>query len=65
MLFRSSLVSKVKIPKGTQITESMLDIKRPGTGIPPKSFSDVVGCIAINDIDEDTTLEWKHLQQKQ
>ena len=62
---RRSLVSKVKIPKGTQITESMLDIKRPGTGIPPKSFSDVVGCIAINDIDEDTTLEWKHLQQKQ
>ena len=61
---RRSLVSNVKISKGTKITESMLDIKRPGTGIAPKFFSEVVGCIAIMDIDEDTTLEWKHFEHK-
>ena len=42
----------------------MLDIKRPGTGIAPKSFSEVVGCIAMMDIDEDTTLQWKYFEQK-
>ena len=62
---RRSLVSKTKIPKGTTITESMLDVKRPGTGIPPKFFSEIIGSIALVDIDEDTTLEWDHIQQKQ
>ena len=62
---RRSLVSKTKIPKGTPITESMLDVKRPGTGIPPKFFSEIIGSIALVDIDEDTTLEWDHIQQKQ
>lgn len=62
---RRSLVSKIKISKGTVITDTMLDIKRPGTGIPPKFFSEIIGSIAAVDIDEDTTLEWKHIQQKQ
>lgn len=62
---RRSLVSKIKIPKGSIITESMLEIKRPGTGIPPKFFSKIVGSVAKIDIDEDITLEWDHIQQKQ
>ena len=61
---RRSLVSKIKISKGTVITESMLDIKRPGTGIPPKFFSQIIGSKSIVDVDEDTTLEWKHIQKK-
>jgi sialic acid synthase SpsE len=43
----------------------MLEIKRPGTGIPPKFFSKIIGSIAKVDIDEDITLEWDHIQQKQ
>ena len=43
----------------------MLDIKRPGTGIPPKFFSKIIGSKAAVDIDEDTTLEWEYIQQKQ
>jgi N,N'-diacetyllegionaminate synthase len=62
---RRSLVSKIKIPKESIITESMLEIKRPGTGIPPKFFSKIIGSIAKVDIDEDTTLQWDHIQQKQ
>ncbi len=61
---RRSLVSKIKIPKGTKITENMLEIKRPGTGIPPKFFSEIIGSITMMDIDEDTTLEWSHIQKK-
>jgi N,N'-diacetyllegionaminate synthase len=61
---RRSLVSKIKIPKGSIITESMLEIKRPGTGIPPKFFSKIIGSIAKVNIDEDITLEWNHIQQK-
>ena len=35
---RRSIVSKHDIPKGTEITENMIDVKRPGTGILPKYF---------------------------
>jgi len=61
---RRSLVSKIKIHKGTKITEDMLDIKRPGTGIPPKFFSKIIGYIAQRDIDEDITLQWTDIKQK-
>ena len=62
---RRSLVSKIKISKGSIISESMLEIKRPGTGIPPKFFAKIIGSIVKVDIDEDTTLEWDHIELKQ
>ncbi len=40
---RRSLVAKVDIPKGSTITEKMLDIKRPATGIEPKYLDKVIG----------------------
>lgn len=58
---RRSLVSKIKISKGEKITETMLDVKRPGTGIPPKFFSKIQGSVALRDIDEDTTLQWNDI----
>lgn len=58
---RRSLVSKIKINKGTKITEDMLEIKRPGTGIPPKFFSKICGYLAQRDIDEDTTIQWEDI----
>ena len=39
---RRSIVSALKIPKGTTISKEMLDIKRPGTGIPPKYFEKMI-----------------------
>ena len=41
MVARRSIVAKADIPKGTVITEDMLDVKRPGTGIPPRRFEDM------------------------
>lgn len=40
---RPSLVSRIAIPAGTTITESMLVIKKPGTGIHPRDLSWVLG----------------------
>lgn len=40
---RPSLISKVEIKKGQIIKESMLDIKKPGTGISPTDVGWVIG----------------------
>jgi sialic acid synthase SpsE len=53
---RKSVVAKVSIPKGTRITEEMITVKRPGHGIAPKYWSDVVGKKAAVDIEEDIVL---------
>jgi sialic acid synthase SpsE len=52
-----SLVSKVKITKGTKITKDMLAIKGPGTGLPPKYYYISEGAIALKDIEEDVVIK--------
>jgi len=56
---RRSIVARVKIPKGTVITEDMLDFKRPGTGLEPKYLDRVTGMRAKKDLkpDELVTLD--------
>jgi len=56
---RRSLVSAVAIPKGTVITDKMLTAKRPGNGISPQEFDNVIGRRASVDIDEDVTLQYE------
>jgi len=41
--FEKSVVSLVHISQGTVITEMMIGIKKPGTGIPAKRFGEIVG----------------------
>ncbi len=50
--FEKSVVSRVKIPEGATIEESMLTTKRPGSGIPATRFDDVVGRRAARAIEE-------------
>lgn len=59
---RKSIVAKVDIPKGTLITHEMLDLKRPGTGIPPKQLDKVAGKRAKRHIPKDALLKWTHLE---
>jgi N-acetylneuraminate synthase/N,N'-diacetyllegionaminate synthase len=40
---RRSIVARVDIPEGTIITEDMLDVKRPGTGIEPRYMNMIIG----------------------
>lgn len=42
-VIRRSIVAKLDIPKGAIITEEMLTIKRPGSGIEPKHINMIVG----------------------
>jgi len=58
---RRSVTSRVAIPKGATITREMLTYKRPGTGISPRFFPQVLGRTARVDIPEDTTLTWEML----
>ncbi|WP_342566955.1 N-acetylneuraminate synthase [Psychrobacillus sp. FSL K6-4046] len=43
---RKSIVAKVKIPVGEKFTESQLAIKRPGNGMPPSKYWDLIGKVA-------------------
>ncbi|MFA5088666.1 MAG: N-acetylneuraminate synthase family protein [Candidatus Omnitrophota bacterium] len=58
---RKSVIAKVKIKKGSVISQKMLEIKRPGYGIPPKQLDDLLGYRALRDIEQDEVIEWKML----
>jgi sialic acid synthase SpsE len=60
---RRSIVSSLKISKGTKISKEMLDIKRPSTGIPPKFFDKIIGSTAIRDIEEDVPIKFEDISQ--
>jgi len=55
---RRSLVAIKDIPKGKVIEQSDLTFKRPAHGVSPKFIGEVVGKKVINDINEDTVLQW-------
>lgn len=55
---RRSLVAKRNIPKGKVIENDDLTFKRPAHGVSPKFISDVIGKIALIDINEDEIIKW-------
>jgi sialic acid synthase SpsE len=61
---RRSIVSNQLITKGSIIIEDMLDIKRPGTGIPPKFFDDIIGLKTMHDIPDDTPISWNDIEKR-
>jgi sialic acid synthase SpsE/spore coat polysaccharide biosynthesis protein SpsF (cytidylyltransferase family) len=52
-----SLVSKIPIKKGTVLTDEMLVLKSPGTGLKWKDKHLIIGKKAIEDIPQDVTLQ--------
>lgn len=50
---RKSIVAACPIKKGDVFTEQNLTVKRPGTGISPMRWEDVIGTTAIRDFRED------------
>jgi len=54
---RKSLIAKTFIKKGTVINESMIAIKRPGTGLKPSKFYSIIGKRTIQDIKQDEILQ--------
>lgn len=59
---RRSIVSVKKIIKNSIISSDLLDFKRPGTGIEPKYFDEIIGLKVIRDIEEDTPIMWDDLE---
>lgn len=59
---RKSLVAARDITPGTALTEPMIAIKRPGTGLPPAVLPQVVGRIAVRPIPANTVLTWDMLR---
>jgi len=55
---RKSVVAKIDISKNTIITEEMLDLKRPGTGILPKELNKIIGRKAKKNIKQDELINW-------
>ena len=58
---RRSVVSRVALAAGTPLAPELLDVKRPGGGVPPSFLEQASGWRAAVDIPEDTTLEWHML----
>lgn len=58
---RKSVVAVKNIPRGTAVMREMLDVKRPGMGIPPKDIGRVVGRTARVDIAADDVVTWEML----
>ncbi len=54
---RKSIVASRAIRKGEILTEDNITVKRPGNGISPMMWDDVVGTPAIRDFDYDSLIE--------
>jgi N,N'-diacetyllegionaminate synthase len=50
---RKSIVAKMDIKKGDKLSEENITIKRPGNGINPMRWDEIVGTIATKDYKED------------
>ncbi len=55
---RVSIIAMQEIRKGSKITSDMIDIRRPGSGLSPCNYDDVLTKIAKLDISKETPLTW-------
>ena len=54
---RKSLVAKCAIRAGEVFSETNLTVKRPGTGLSPMRWDEVLGCKAPHDFEVDELIE--------
>ena len=54
---RKSIVAKTKIKAGEILTEDNITVKRPGTGLSPMLWHEVLGTKAVHDFEEDELIE--------
>ncbi len=55
-IFEKSVVALVDIPEGTVITDDLVGIKKPGTGIPAARLHEIIGLRVRRNIRRDTVL---------
>ena len=54
---RKSIVAATNIKKGEILTEENITVKRPGTGISPMRWEEIIGTTAVRDFQEDELIE--------
>ncbi len=54
---RKSIIAKKEIKTGDVFNEDNLTVKRPGNGISPMKWFDVIGKVALRDFEEDELIE--------
>lgn len=59
---RVSIIAMQEIKKGTKITTEMIDIRRPGSGIMPYYYDDVLSKTAKLDISKETPITWDMIE---
>lgn len=57
VIARKSIVAACPIKEGEILTDSNLTVKRPGNGISPMRWNEVVGSLAIHDYNEEDLIE--------
>jgi len=57
-----SVVAVQSIPCGTKITSNMVDVKRPGDGVPAKFIDKIIGNTSIRNINKDTVINWSDVE---
>lgn len=55
-IFQKSIVSTADIPRGVEIREDMISIKKPGDGLHPRYFQEIIGKKATRDITRDSLI---------
>lgn len=58
---RKSLIINKSLKKGEIISRENLSIKRPGTGIAPKYYDEIIGRTLNKDLEEDDVLKWEYI----
>lgn len=61
---RRSIVARIKISKGELLSNDNLIVKRPGHGISPIHWDQIIGCRAAADVEEDELLAWADIRDK-
>jgi N,N'-diacetyllegionaminate synthase len=56
-IVRKSIIAKKSISKGEIFTEENLTVKRPGNGISPMKWFEVIGKEALKNFEEDELIE--------
>lgn len=57
LVARKSIVAKTSIRCGEEFTEANITVKRPGNGISPMHWNEVIGKRAVRDFEEDELIE--------
>jgi sialic acid synthase SpsE len=60
---RRSIVVSVDVPAGHRLDQGDLTCKRPGTGISPTHWDEVVGSVTSRPLRADDVLQWKDIEQ--